>query len=92
MKDVIYPTIRKKFNEMTPVYTDKEDYLEDKNGVIRIAFFKDISTIAIVSDFFMLHYFGLEGMTQDEEINNIFVKLFQDKLDKELTYTHITYV
>ena len=99
MKDVIYPTVKQKFDELTlrqHFSTDTFFFVDDK-GNNQIAYNRMDSYIAIRLDYFMLHYFGFEFGVRDKDLNHIFMGLLRNRLgedfhDWKVSHDKIDYV
>jgi hypothetical protein len=92
LRDIIYPTIKKKFNELTIRYDDNTYYFYDKNNKAKIAYNIQIHFLAISIKAFMLHYFGMDVDIEEEDVDNLFIELIQDKLGKKIVIDKISYV
>jgi len=98
-RDTIYPTIKKKFDELTLNYYEYSDtfFFGDDEGNNKIAYRRDKGYIVIKMNYFMLQYFGVDFYTYDEDLNDIFIGLIRDSLGKEyhgleVNHNNIDYV
>jgi len=99
LRDTIYPTIKKKFDELTLKYDEESDtfFFGDDEGNNKIAYRRDKGYIVIKMNYFMLQYFGVDYNTHDEDLNDIFIGLLRNYLGKEyygqkVTHKNINYV
>ena len=99
-RDIIYPTIKNKFDELTLKYDDEDRHIilfEDDEGNNQIGYNRASGFIVIKMNYFMLQYFGVNFYTYDEDLNDIFIGLIRDSLGKEyhgleVNHNNIDYV
>ena len=99
MKDIIQPTVKKKFDELTLNYDEDRDtfFFQDDEGNNQMGYNRAAGYIVIKMNYFMLQYFGVDYKTYDEDLNNIFIGLLRNYLGKELhawklSHKNINYV
>jgi hypothetical protein len=80
MKNIIYPTIKKKFDKLTPV-REKNDYLfNDDEGYTHLIYYGDGYGIEVSIEFFYLNYFGINVFEVNEDVGNIIIDLVKQSL------------
>ena len=99
MKDIIQPTVKKKFDELILKYDEDRDtfFFQDDEGNNQMVYNRATGYIVIKMNYFMLQYFGVNHDTYDEDLNNIFIGLLRNYLGKEfqawkLSHKNINYV
>lgn len=85
MKDIIYPTIKKKFDELTPTYVSHTDryHFVDNKGRGQLVYNRKNNMIIVDIPYFMLHYFGIKKGSHNDEVSDIIIKLLEDRLGDE---------
>lgn len=85
MKEIIYPTVKKKFDELTLRYDNDRDtfYFMDDEGNNQMVYSRHSSYIVVKINYFMLQYFGFDFGVYDEDLNHIFAGLLRNYLGKE---------
>jgi hypothetical protein len=92
MKDIIYPTIKRQFDKLTP-------HVSYDDGGMTVEFFYGnsdgdyliyegyIDTLFISIDYFMLNYFGYNE--NDNEFNNLLSSIFTELINDKLMFPAI---
>ena len=79
MKEVIYPTIKKQFDKLTPQYNPyiyHYNFIDDE-GRARLIYNKKNNKILVSIEFFFLNYFGVEKNTHPEDVGKVFIELVE---------------
>ena len=82
MKDIIYPTIKKQFDKLTPHFSRNTNafHFQDDNGDTHLVYKRHTGSIVVSFDYFYLKYFGVEPYTQPEDVGDIFIYLIEQSL------------
>jgi hypothetical protein len=85
MKDIIYPTIKKQFDKLTPEWRSDYDYYNfiDDKGNSHLHYYGDNPDIYVSIDFFYLNYFGVKEEVFNKPVANIFIDLVKQSLGSE---------
>ena len=90
MKDIIYPTIKRQFDKLTPhvSYDDDWDMTVDffyGNSDDEYLIYEGyVDTLFISIDYFMLRYFGYNE--KDNEFNNLLSSIFTELINDKLMF------
>ena len=92
MKDIIYPTIKKQFDKLTPEWNRSNlvyyDFIDDE-GNSHLHYYEGNShlnnyglepAIYVSIEFFYLNYFGVEEEVFNKPVANIFIDLVKESL------------
>ena len=86
MKDIIYPTIKKQFDKLTPEWNSSNlvyyDFIDDE-GESHLHYYRHEPAIYASIEFFYLNYFGVEEEVFNKPVANIFIDLVKQSLGSE---------
>ena len=92
MKDIIYPTVKRQFDKLTPhVSYDDDwdmtvDFFYDNSDGKYLIYEAYIDTLQVSIGYFMLNYFGYEN---NEEFNNLLGSMFTELINDKLGFPAI---
>ena len=103
MKDIMYPTIKKQFDKLTPEWNSNYDCYEfiDDEGNSHLRYYEHEPGIYVSIEFFYLNYFGMtkEALYNDNsDFANIFIDLVKQSLGSEfepvrkMGYRNVTFL
>jgi hypothetical protein len=93
MKDIIYPTVKRQFDKLTPHVS-----YDDDSGGMTVEFFygnsdgdylvyeEYIDTLYVSINYFMLNYFSYEN---NDEFNNLLSSMFTELINDKLGFPAI---
>lgn len=87
LKDIIYPTIKKQFDKLTPHYNmDKNifNFTDGKNTYL--VYNRAIGLIVVSIDFFYLRYFNVDENYYNDDVAIIFMDLVHERLGDEYEF------
>jgi hypothetical protein len=83
MKDIIYPTIKKQFDKLTPEWDSYYYNFIDDEGESHLHYYGNEPAIYASIEFFYLNYFGVEEEVFNKPVANIFIDLVKQSLGSE---------
>ena len=88
MKDIIYPTVKRQFDKLTPEWRsdyDYYDFIDYDEGESHLHYYEHNPDIYVSIDFFYLNYFGVKEAVYNDNsvIANIFIDLVKQSLGSE---------
>ena len=91
MKDIIYPTINKQFDKLTPHYDmdNNRFYFGDGKGNTPLVYNRRFGLIVVSMEFFYLKYFGVDGGSYNYDVANIFMDLVHERLGEDYEFWEV---
>jgi len=95
-RDIIYPTIKKKFDELTPVLEENDYLFNDDEGYTHLIYYGHSIEVSI--EFFYLNYFGINEFKVNKDVGNIIIDLVEQSLGSnfdsrdEINYKNVTFL
>jgi len=88
LKDIIYPTIKKQFDKLSPHYNMDMNrfYFGDGKGNTYLVYNRAIGLIVVSMEFFYLRYFGVDEGSYNYDVANMFRDLVHEKLGDEYEF------
>jgi hypothetical protein len=94
--DIIYPTIRKKFDELYIKFNETKEmvYFLDNKKSVRLAYDMKSKFVFVSLPYFMLYYFGFKQHESKEhnELNDLFRNLLKETLGDDFHDGNITFI
>jgi len=91
MKDIIYPTIKRQFDKLTPYYNVNNNRFNftDGKGKSFLLYNRAIGLIVVSVEFFYLKYFGVDGGSYNYDVANIFMDLVHERLGEDYEFWEV---
>jgi len=91
MKDIIYPTIKRQFDKLTPYYNVNNNRFNftDGKGNSYLVYNRAIGLIVVSVEFFYLKYFGVDGGSYNYDVANIFMDLVHERLGEDYEFWEV---
>lgn len=87
LKDIIYPTIKKQFDKLTPHYNMDKNWFHFTDGKnTYLVYNRAIGLVVVSIDFFYLKYFGVDENYYNDDVAIIFMDLLKEKLGDEYEF------
>lgn len=88
LKDIIYPTIKKQFDKLSPHYNMDMNgfYFGDGKGNTHLVYNRAIGLIVVSMEFFYLKYFGVDENYYNNDVAIIFMDLVHERLGDEYEF------
>ena len=88
LKDIIYPTIKKQFDKLTPHYTMDNNRFSfgDGKGNTYLVYNRAIGLIVVSVEFFYLKYFGVDEDSYNYDVAIMFMDLVHERLGDDYEF------
>jgi len=90
LKDIVYPTIKKQFDNLTPHYTVGNNRFSfsfsDGKGTSYLVYNRAIGLVVVSLEFFYLNYFGVDEDGHNYDVAIMFVELLKEKLGDDFEF------